>query len=65
MPKMKTRKSISKRFKKTATGKLMRQSTKMRHKLGKMDANKKRHLGKEKVTADGDVKRIIEAIPFK
>ena len=46
MPKMKTRSSIAKRFKKTASGGLKRNRQHTRHKLGKMDANRKRKLGK-------------------
>lgn len=64
MPKMKTRTSIAKRFKKTGTGKLKRQNVGMRHKLGMKSAGTKRHLGKASLTSSSDVKRIIEAIPY-
>lgn len=64
MPKMKTRSSIAKRFKKTASGGLKRNRQHTRHKLGKMDANRKRRLRKAKMVSDGDQKRIIDGIPY-
>ncbi len=64
MPKMKTRSSIAKRFKKTASGGLKRNRQHTRHKLGKMDANRKRRLRKAKMVSDGDHKRLIDGIPY-
>lgn len=64
MAKMKTRKAISKRFKKTASGGLKRNRQHTRHKLGKMDANRKRKLRKAKMVSKGDQKRIIDGIPY-
>lgn len=64
MPKMKTRSSIAKRFKKTANGKLKRKQQNMRHKLGKMNSNRKRKLRKSALVSSGDVKRIIDGIPY-
>ncbi|NLY72144.1 MAG: 50S ribosomal protein L35 [Tissierellia bacterium] len=64
MPKMKSRSSIAKRFKKTASGGLKRNRQHTRHKLGKMDANRKRRLRKAKMVSNGDQKRIIDGIPY-
>lgn len=64
MPKMKTRSSIAKRFKKTASGGLKRSQQHTRHKLGKMDANRKRRLRKSAMVSESDIKRIISGIPY-
>ncbi|WP_459128637.1 50S ribosomal protein L35 [Guggenheimella bovis] len=64
MPKMKTRNSIAKRFKKTASGGLKRGRQGMRHKLSQKSSKAKRHLGKQAMTASGDIKRIIDAMPY-
>lgn len=64
MPKMKTRTSIAKRFKKTGTGKLKRNQQGMRHKLGQKSAKRKRQLRKDAVASEHDTKRIIGAIPY-
>ena len=47
MSKMKTKKAIKKRFKKTATGKLMRTKQGKRHILTKKTSKRKRQLGKQ------------------
>lgn len=64
MPKMKTRTSIAKRFKKTGTGKLKRNQQGMRHKLGQKSSKRKRQLRKDAVTSDHDAKRISGAMPY-
>lgn len=64
MPKMKTRTSIAKRFKKTGTGKLKRNQQGMRHKLGQKSSKRKRQLRKDTVTSEHDAKRIIGAMPY-
>lgn len=64
MAKMKTRKSIAKRFKKTGSGKLKRSQQGMRHKLGQKSSKRKRQLRKGTITSEHDQKRIIEAIPY-
>jgi large subunit ribosomal protein L35 len=46
VPKMKTRKSITSRFKFTATGKLKRSKAGKRHILTKKTSKRKRQLGK-------------------
>jgi len=47
MPKMKSRKSASKRFRLTGTGKVKFQRAGMRHNQEKMTGKEQRHLSKE------------------
>ena len=56
MPKMKTRKALKGRFKVTGTGKLMRTRPGRRHILTKKSANRKRHLAKQRLVDDGQLK---------
>jgi large subunit ribosomal protein L35 len=58
MGKLKTRKTAAKRFKVTATGKLMRRSTKMNHLMRKKGPGAKRNLSNESELFKGDEKRI-------
>lgn len=58
MPKMKTKKSVAKRFKKTSSGQVKRNRSGANHILGKKSANRKRRLRKSTLMASGDVKRI-------
>ena len=48
MPKMKTNRSAAKRFKVTATGKIMHKCSGKRHNLRKKSVKAKRKLGKDK-----------------
>jgi len=52
MPKMKTKKAIKKRFKKTGTGKLMRCKQGRRHILTKKTSKRKRHLKKQTTVSE-------------
>ena len=54
----KTRKSVAKRFKVTATGKVVRNKASRRHLLASKNANKKRHMAKAVVVHETDVDRI-------
>jgi large subunit ribosomal protein L35 len=58
MPKLKTRKTAAKRFKVTATGKLMRRSTSLNHLMRKKCKNRRRRLIKGCELFKGDEKRI-------
>jgi len=53
----KTRKSASKKFKKTGTGKLVYRSPGSRHLLTNKSRKRKRNLGKDKVMSKGDARR--------
>lgn len=58
MPKLKTRKTAVKRFKVTATGKLMRRCTKLNHLMRKKSMSQRRALLKGTELYKGDEKRI-------
>lgn len=52
MPKMKTRKTVAKRFRTTGSGKLMHVQRNKRHILTKKSAKRKRQLRQEKELAN-------------
>ncbi|MCB1070888.1 MAG: 50S ribosomal protein L35 [Kiritimatiellae bacterium] len=58
MPKMKTKRSIAKRFKKTATGKLKHSSNGRRHLASSKTTKQKRHLRKASTVSAAFEKRI-------
>ena len=60
----KTRKSVSKRFKITGTGKVMRQHASRRHLLSSKSAKRKRHMAKSKEVDKTDAYRIKSNMPF-
>ena len=60
----KTRKSVSKRFKITGTGKILRRKQGRRHLLVNKSAKRKRHLAKAGLVAAVDVPRIMACLPF-
>ncbi len=58
MPKIKTKKGAAKRFKITATGKIMRNRAYHSHLLGKKTRKRKRNLRKRVVVTGVDAARI-------
>jgi len=60
----KTKKSVAKRFKVTATGKVLRAQASRRHLLASKSAKRKRQLAKTAVVDKTDAKRILENLPF-
>src|SRR5256885_8923164 len=60
----KTRKSVSKRFKITGTGKVLRQHASRRHLLSSKNAKRKRHMAKSARVHETDVARIKANLPF-
>jgi len=56
VPKMKTRKAVTARFKKTGTGKLVRRHSGRRHILTKKASKRKRRLRKDALVDQGQVK---------
>lgn len=58
MPKLKTRKTVAKRFKITATGKLMRRSTSLNHLMRKKNKTRRRRLINGCELFQGDKKRM-------
>ena len=60
----KTRKSVAKRFKVTASGKVLRQHASRRHLLSAKNAKKKRQLAKAGHVHETDLARIKANLPF-
>ena len=63
MPKMKTNKSAAKRFKRTANGKLKRQSSGRGHLFTNKSAKQKRRLRAGGLVAKSDMKRMAAVLP--
>ncbi|MCK5851589.1 50S ribosomal protein L35 [bacterium] len=64
MPKVKTRKAVSKRFRVTKNGKVVRSSSKKRHLLTCKTRKKKRDLRQPKTAVAGDAKNIKQMLPY-
>ena len=64
MPKLKTHKGASKRFKKTGTGKVVRGHAFARHILTSKSRSRKRKLGKSVVADDTNQKSLKRMIPY-
>ena len=60
----KTKKSIAKRFKLTAKGKLVRRTPGFRHLLGAKTTKQKRRASRDKLVAEGHAKPLKRALPF-
>ena len=60
----KTRKSVAKRFKITARGKVLRARSSRRHLLSAKNAKRKRRLGKVARVDETDVARVKANLPF-
>jgi large subunit ribosomal protein L35 len=64
MPKLKTHKGAAKRFKKTATGKVMRGHSHLRHILTSKSKKRKKKLGHSVLVSDADTPKIKRMIPY-
>jgi len=64
MPKVKTRKAVSKRFRVTKNGKVVRSSSKKRHLLTCKSRKKKRDLRQPKTAVGMDAKNIKKMLPY-
>lgn len=64
MPKMKTKKTAVKRFKKTASGKLKYAHMGGSHILTNKNRKQKRRLGSQTTVQKADEKRISKTIPY-
>lgn len=62
MPKMKTKKAIVKRFRKTASGKLKHQGAGRGHLFTTKSSKRKRHSRRGSVLAPSETKRLINLI---
>jgi large subunit ribosomal protein L35 len=60
----KTKKSVAKRFKITATGKVLRKSAGRRHLMQAKSAKRRRGLRGSKLVHETDAHRIKDAMPF-
>ncbi len=60
----KTKKSVAKRFKLTATGKLIRRTPGFRHLLSAKSTKQKRRASKDKLVAEGHAKPLKRCLPF-
>jgi large subunit ribosomal protein L35 len=63
MPKLKTHKGASKRFKKTGTGKIVRRHAFARHILTSKTRTRKRRLRQGVVVDPADAKGLAEMLP--
>jgi len=63
--KLKTHRGAAKRFKKTATGKILRGSAFKRHILTSKSTKRKRHMRGPKVVTPGDARKINLMLPYK
>ena len=64
MPKLKTHRGAAKRFKKTGTGKVMRDRAYHSHILTKKSAGRKRRLGAETEVSKANSKTVNEMLPY-
>ncbi|OQA87411.1 MAG: 50S ribosomal protein L35 [Lentisphaerae bacterium ADurb.Bin242] len=64
MPKLKTRKCISKRVKRTGTGKYKYFKAGRRHLMTGKSGKRKRHLRKDGILQSSNMKRIAKAMPY-
>ena len=64
MPKIKTSRAAAKRFKKTGTGKLVRNKAYKRHILTKKSQKRKRNLRKATIMDQTNVKNMKKILPY-
>ncbi len=64
MPKLKTHSGAAKRFKKTATGKVKRGHSHLRHILTSKDTKRKRKLAEQVVVSKADEAKLKRMIPY-
>ncbi|MFA4842978.1 MAG: 50S ribosomal protein L35 [Candidatus Omnitrophota bacterium] len=64
MPKLKTRKSVAKRFRFTKSGKLKRGRAGRRHLLGGKSSKRKKHLSKTDFVSSVEAATIKRMLPY-
>lgn len=64
MPKLKTHSGASKRFKKTASGKVKRGHSHLRHMLTSKAHKRKKKLGSPVLVSEADTPKIKRMIPY-
>ncbi len=65
MPKLKTKKGASKRFKVTATGKIKHKKAYLMHKLGCKTEAQKRNLKQKGILEPGDAGLVKQQLPYE
>jgi len=65
MPKIKTNKGASKRFKRTATGRLLRNKAFASHILTKKSRKRKRNLRKATTLDTTNIKQVARLLPYR
>jgi large subunit ribosomal protein L35 len=64
MPKMKTRRSAEKRFRRTGTGKVRRAKAYASHIMTKKNRKRKRRLKKNDILDNVDAKKVLKLVPY-
>lgn len=64
MPKVKTHKGSAKRFRVTASGRVVTQRANRRHNSGKRSSNRMRRLRLKGELTGGDAKRALKLMPY-
>ena len=64
MPKIKTRRSVLKRYKKTGTGKFLRKKSCNSHLLTKKSSARKRKLSRKDTLSKGESKKLEIMMPY-
>ena len=64
MPKLKTVKGVKERFKVTGTGKMLARRAGKRHLLGSRRRKTKRQLGRPRLVADVDLRKLRSLVPY-
>jgi large subunit ribosomal protein L35 len=64
MPKIKSHRGATKRFRMTATGKIKRSQAYKRHILTSKTTKRKRHLDQEILVSNGDHERVRKMLPY-
>jgi large subunit ribosomal protein L35 len=64
MPKIKTKKGALKRFRKTASGALLRNKAFASHIMSKKSTKRKRNLRKSTLLSKADTKRAARLVPY-
>lgn len=65
MPKMKTRKAASKRFRVTANGKVKYKKQGLRHILTKKSTKRKRNLRHAGILSEAELEKVQKMMPYK
>jgi len=64
MPKIKTKKGVLKRFKRTGSGKLLRNKAFASHIMSKKSSKRKRNLRKATIVDKTNTKQIARLLPY-